>query len=147
VPINAGTWAPPAIVVPAGGRIVRFQVNQCAYQGVAQSGNFNSIPLLNMVQQIHFTAGPYSGRNVWNSTRAIPFTVMPVIISLVANFVGYYNAGDDELSVNQKCSYGGPGKAASTIKFDCDIFADVPGTALVTPTNYVAVNFKVLYEI
>lgn len=148
-PINSGSIAPAGIVIPANARLVRWQIRDCIYQGQATAHNLLNIGALWVDLKVLFTAGPYSGRAIYNARKAIPMELTGLYDGglLLSTYVAWYNAADEVFGANEKVSYGGAGKASSTLTLQATLFASVPGSVIVTPTGYVSTTLAALYEL
>jgi len=92
--------------IPAGGILKKFIVYGTEIMGT-QSGNSNLGPGV-WCLNYYFTidTGPNAPRQLYTTTRRIPFVVSAYTKSFVDEYTSYMNAGDNELGVDQECSYG-----------------------------------------
>lgn len=139
----------PTVTIPANGRLVKI-----LHSGISlafkQSGSHDTdLGLWYISQQIHFTSGPYSGRTIRYQSDMVEANLMCYFqaISTIPQFTGYYQGGDERFGFNQKCSYGGAGKAASVLTPDIKLVNC--GAALGTSQTNFEYNgqFQALYEL
>lgn len=94
------------VTIPAGGILKKFILNRMKILGL-QSGTTNQgMNTWVMQQNVTIVSGPNSPRILYESHRRIPATAVTISAVAINFYTGYFNAGDDELGVNQECSYG-----------------------------------------
>lgn len=129
--------------LPANALVKRFQLRQVNIQGYNAGVNNFYVEPLAMRQTVSFTSGFYSGRTIYQASRAVPMQSTVFLATAIPTYNVWYFGGDNEMGFNERCSYGGQGKPASNIRFQWIIYSN-PGW----PHTYnVGMNyqFAVLY--
>jgi hypothetical protein len=147
---TVGFGAPNAVTnvdhaIPANATVKRFQVRQVNIQGYnAGVTNFYVQPLaLRYVWS--FTTGAYAGRELFRGSFAVPMQSTVFLATAISTYNVWYFGGDKEMGMNQRCSFGGAGKAASNLRFSWFVIS-APGW----PNSYsVGMNYQtaVLYDV
>lgn len=97
--------------IPAGGILKKIIVYGMEIVGT-QSGNSNlGIGVWTLNYYFTVTSGPDINRQLYTTTRRIPFQTTAYTKSFVDEYTSYMSAGDTELGVNEKYSLG---KSTST---------------------------------
>jgi hypothetical protein len=105
------------IALPANATLKRFQLRKCSIQGFSHGTGFQYIQPLAMAQIVQFTSGFYSGKVIYQSYKDVPYNHTIFVPITGDNAYAMYHAGDREMGFNERCSYGGAGKAASNLQF------------------------------
>lgn len=115
------------LAIPANATLHRFQLRRVSIQGYSHGTGFQYIQPLAMAQIVSFTTGFYAGRVLYQSYKDVPYnhTIWTPISG--DNAYAMYHAGDVQMGFNERCSYGGAGKAASNLRFQWYV---------VTPAGY-----------
>lgn len=145
---NVGNLALPTITIPAGGRLVRFIGNDFDCHGIASAAGVGSVDNYKLTINIHISSGAYSPRDIFNGIYRFNSTTVALYDS--ATFERVYSQwlqiADQDIRLNQKTSYGGPGKAAFTIQTNIRI--DSATSVSVAPLNgQTNVGVQYLYTI
>jgi hypothetical protein len=128
-------------VVPAGGRLVRFWT-MVSVQGVQSSTlGVNTVGPIQWIQAITMDSTTYGvGRFLYHIQEVIPWTSAALYdnqnIPPQRVYTIFHGGGSKALGCNVKCSYGGPGKSALTLK-----------CTTVTTALSGSVNFNLRYDI
>lgn len=94
------------LVVPAGGILKKILFKQCEIRATQSGTDEKGFNVWNMYETVDITAGPNSPRSIFSATRRIPMAPVAYLQGFVNKWACYYNAGDNELGVDQQCSYG-----------------------------------------
>ncbi len=102
------------IVIPATATMKRMLIAGCSISGFASGNNVNRVCSLWINFTIDIVAGQYFPRNIYETSRRIPTQVVGFhdFATLERIYTVSAQANDNELGVNEKCSYGtttGPG--------------------------------------
>jgi hypothetical protein len=108
------------IALPAGATLKRF-ITRGNFQGLFSGYDVNFLQPLYTTFQFQFSTGPNAGRIIHYDTRIIPAQYLALFDTTYPTNNRIYtqicNAGDLELAVNEKCSYGKASGAAAN--FQC----------------------------
>ncbi len=92
--------------IPAGG-ILKKVIGYGFDISGTQSGNTNlGIGVWNLTQDIRISSGPNNNRIIFVSARRLPMVTTAYTFSFTNEYTSYMNAGDNECSFDQECSYG-----------------------------------------
>ena len=135
------------LTIPAGGKLVRFQVRSTFTTGWLTGTQASQVAAFYLSQRVHFTSGAYSPRDIFKSSRGIPMA--PVAVNPSGSLTDYYDCwfwgGDNEFGVDQRCSYGGPSKPAMGLTYTS--FIATEDSRFTGTGNFrMATTFAALYE-
>lgn len=94
------------VTIPAGGILKKFILNKMKLIGKMDGTDNQHVMPWVMQQTVDIATGPDSPRTLYESYRRIPLSAVTISAAVINFYTGYYVAGDDELGVNQECSYG-----------------------------------------
>lgn len=103
--------------IPANATLKRFQLRRTSIQGYSQGTDWTYIQPMAMSQIVQFTSGFYNGRVIYQSYKDVPYSMAQFVPLTGPGCFQYFHAGDNEMGFNERCSYGGAGKPASTLQF------------------------------
>jgi hypothetical protein len=112
-----GIISPSPITVPAGGRMVRYWVNPLASNQVGPIIDPQKVGARYWFQEVKINSTQYPNRVIFSANYGVNHVFFPSVAPLLYganNYIGYETAG-----LNNKCSYGGPGKGAITFQVNC----------------------------
>lgn len=134
------------LAIPAGGTLHRFLVRGVRITGFSQGNNPNRVVPLSLVMTVDIVAGQYSPRNIYRTSRAIPFEFSAVQTSISPDkeYTQYVLAGDNECGINEKTAYGTSSGPGMTIRLAAHITA--PPGSLPFPVGRYALEFRALYS-
>ena len=145
---SAQTVYDHTFTIPAGGILKKVIVNNIDISGT-QSGNSNlGIGVWNLTQDISITSGPNNNRIIYQAARRIPFVCTAYLKGFTDEYTSYMNAGDNECSVDQECSYGKSTDVASWTVRALMAMHSAPGGQNITfgiGKGQVTINVGVLY--
>lgn len=133
-------------VIPAGATLKRFLLRNCHFYCNDGGDAFNKLIQRYITFDVNIVAGQYSPRQLYKTSRTIPFEVAAFHDVLTAQrlYSGYHHAGDLELAFNQRCAFGKNTGAAFTVRLSTSMNT-YPG-ALNIGTFRLAVTFMLLYQ-
>lgn len=136
-----------SVVIPAGGRLVKWVLHgmQACFN---QSGsNQTNTGLWRHFCQLHFSAGPYSGRNIFFTERTLKQEYIAFHDSVInsTTYTMFANGCDVELGAEGQTSYGGPGKAAMTLQCQLSLTQGAPAMSAVVNNFAYQATFSALY--
>lgn len=134
----------PAVSLPAGATVKRFQLRRCYYLASNADHSDSGIFGISMQMQVAFTSGPNSGRIIYQTARDIPFEQTIFVPITGTSRYCFHHAGDNEMGFNERCSYGLASGGAATLAFTYSMV----GTRFFTMQNYfgeLVLQFAVLY--
>jgi hypothetical protein len=145
----SGTTVLPAadVVIPAGATMKRFVVSNFAITGKTVGSNQDTLQPIYCDEQVKITTNPYLNHILYDTTRMVPVQSLSTMVTELG--IGYriytqiVSAGDLELGINEKTSYGKIGGAAFTVRFQASIFPKGPTPSLAS--GAVKYNFRALY--
>lgn len=148
-PGSAGALLNSSVTIPANARLVKLLAYHtvCAFN---QAGsNQTALGLWSHFAQVEFTAGPYAGRIIRDERKALEqgYTVFFNALINQASYTMFTTTGDERLGFDQKCSYGGKGKPASTLRILTALNQDAPAVSSAVNNFYYGYNFGALYEL
>lgn len=94
------------VTIPAGGILKKFILNKMKILGMQTGTSNQGFETWVQQQTVEITSGPNNPRTLYEAYRRIPMAPVAYLQGFLNNWTCYYNAGDDELGVNQECSYG-----------------------------------------
>lgn len=110
------------ITIPAGGILKKFILNKMKIIGMQTGTSNQGFNTWVCNENITIVSGPNNPRVLYEGNRRIPMAPVAYLQGFTNNWTCYYNAGDDELGVNQECSYGkATDLAAWNIRFNVAI--------------------------
>jgi hypothetical protein len=129
----------PTLVVPAGGRLVRFLLFVLVDGFSTSTLGVGTLSSTQWYAQVTVDSNEYGvGRILWTAYEMIPNQAVALYdnqnIPPQRVYSMYHAGGSKLLGCNQKCSYGGPGKGAMTIKSGAS--TTLPNTAAQWTVNY-----------
>jgi hypothetical protein len=135
------------INVPAGATIKRFVVNLATITGKITGSSTNIMQPIYCNQTVDMPSGQYAGRILYQQAVRVPCDNLSTMVSEVGIGLRQYDqiicAGDRELGINEKTSYGKLGGSAMVMRYIHQIVPTGPNPGLATGrTTY---QFKVLY--
>lgn len=130
--------------IPAGATVKRFQLRNNYLAMRKEGSDHNSVNMLYMSQLIKFTSGPWANRVIYQSIKRIPANTTTMFAAAVPVYDFYAWAGDEELSVNQRCSYGLATGAAANLRCQLAVHSQ-PNTYDGTYLGEWTTQFAVLY--
>lgn len=144
---NIGLLALPSVTIPAGGRLVRFVVNECAIHGTVSARGVNVVDNYTLSIAVRISSGAYSPRYIYQSLYRIPsaYTALYDPATLERIYSQWLNIGDAEVGTSRRTSYGGTGKAAFTLATEVRIDSETPGSN--APTGQTNVGVAYLYDL
>lgn len=134
------------IVIPPTATLKRFLITET---GVAAFHSGDNVNLMSSIF-IHFTvkiiSGQYSPRDLYHTRRRIPMIATSLEDPIHAERIHsqWCEAGDLELGVDQKCSYGTADGPGFTVRMESYIHQVIP-TGFGIPNGNAAVTFRALY--
>lgn len=137
------------LVVPANARLVKFLLHGVNINFLQAGNNQTNLGLWTHFAQVSFTAGPYNGRLIRYETTACK-SQQTVFFNPLINNASYTNfvlSGDHEHGFEQKCSFGGHGKAASTLTLLAALDMQSPALSQAVTNFYYQGEFAALYEL
>lgn len=135
-------------IVPAGGVMKRFQGRSYVIEGRNLTTGANSVGPLHYNIGVSITTGHYAPRQIYTSTRQVPFQVASVYDVLTTQRVydAYYNGGDDEFGFNQRCDFGKAGYPAMNVVLTHSVQSSLSYTGW-SGFFHSFFQFAVLYEL
>lgn len=146
IPYSGDTTLPQLnIAVPATATMKRFLVSPCRISGFSQGVSPNRIVPLSLTHSVDIVSGEYSPRNIYRTSRRVPYQalVRQPVLGPDPEYTMYVNGGDNEFSVNQRCSYGTSSGPGFTVRCQSAIVA--PPGSLAFPSGHIQIAFRVLY--
>lgn len=106
--ITTGTHMTLTLTIPAGSILKKYLIYGNSLQARNSAAGFDSIAPLQATQKITIGSTRIGARQIFYSVRRIPFEAVAIydVATLERVYTQYFNAGDDELGVDEKCSYG-----------------------------------------
>jgi hypothetical protein len=104
-----GTPIPPvSFTIPAGGVLKKFVLINSLMLGEASHRDFDSVGTAGFRVSFFYQPAGMLPRNIYSSSRRIPTSATALYDPLTAEriYTAYWSAGDNELGVDQQCSYG-----------------------------------------
>lgn len=112
-----------AIALPAGAQMKRFIIRQCFWQATNNGTGGNNAFDISIRWNVKFTAGANINRVIWQSYRHVPFTATIFTPISGSNTWWWSGAGDNELGVDQKATYGKSTDPAASILCSYSVLA------------------------
>lgn len=133
------------VAVPAGATMKRFLLNNCSVTSRHSEEGFQQINMLYQQTTVEVISGQYNGRELYRQTVRVPMEIAAFFDS--SNFQriysAYYYAGDRELGINEKCSYGTRDGPGFTVR--CQVSGDKQAGGFNVPNVAYRFVFRVLY--
>ena len=144
-PAGGGTLTNLDVVIPAHATMKRFVVRNTGIQGVGTGIGFDMVVNLFWLCSIDIVAGQYSPRNLFGTQRAIPAQVVALYDTPTTQrvYTHYVNAGDNELGINEKASYGLTTGGTFTVRLATSIHKQAGALSIIS--GRAQAEFKVLY--
>ena len=100
----------------------------------------------NLNQNVTIISGAYAPRILYESVRCIKSNTTGLYDYFTAQrvYTMYYNAGDEDLDFNQRCSYGSAAGATFTMRYASSLAMEVAGLSG-TVNGRALGTFKALY--
>jgi hypothetical protein len=148
-PGSASALLNSTVTIPANARLVKLLGYHTVVDFNQAGSNQTALGLWSHFLQLKFTAGPYAGRIIRDERIALDqgYTVFFNALINQASYTMFTNTGDERLGFDQKCSYGGKGKAASTLQILTSLNEDAPAMSPTVNNFYYGYNFGALYEL
>jgi hypothetical protein len=138
---------PITLAIPAGGVVKRFQLRSNLVSAELTGIGYNSVGPGGLLQAVEFVDEHFVSRTIFSSARAIPSwgTALYDPATLQRVYSQYFSAGDNELEINQGCSYGKASDSfAKSITYSPGLFWGVSGV-LGPPDGVFQYEFAALY--
>jgi len=129
---------------PANATIKKALLRQCALRARDVELSGPSVTPMFIHTDLNFLTGAYAGRNIFTTDLWVPWTVTVFLATAISTYNAWYTAGDHEIGFNQRMSYGGNGKPASTL--DWVWFLDVPAGSF-TWVGGIKMELRFLYTL
>jgi hypothetical protein len=99
---------PVSVTIPAGGVLKKFVLIDSLMIGEASHRDYNSVGTVGFSIAVDYQAAGTLPRNIYRSSRRVPTSATALYDPLTAEriYTAYWGAGDNELGVDQQCSYG-----------------------------------------
>lgn len=135
----------PTITIPAGGRLVRFISNGLQMRANETGVGGTAIFLYDLEVTLSITSGHYSPRQLFYGTYRFDQNVTALYDSATFQriYSNWLQIGDQDVKINQRCSYGGNGIGSFVITPTVKVITQ-PFT-LTPPTGAQDVGFQFLY--
>jgi len=142
---GGGAFPSLSVNIPAGATMKRFLTNGIQITGVSTGAAFDFVVPMFYGVQVDITAGAYSPRNIYKTTRMLPFQAVTLYDSTTAQriYSNYVSGGDLECAINVKCSYGLASGPGFTVTLSSGIGHAIGALGVVT--GRMAYAFHVLY--
>lgn len=146
--VNAAPFSTVQTVsFPAGAELKKVLLKQNTIAGVQSAEGFNMIAPMLVDCSASFATGANTGKTVFSYTRALQnnICVLDDFFTHQRIYSNYFCAGDNELGLDMKCSWGKATEPAYTIRVGINIQGSgVPGLTY-SSTGYVLFNVRFLY--
>ena len=97
------------ITLPGSAVLKRFMLRNALILTYTRQGIPDLVRPLYQSQVVAFVFGANVGRQIYTSSKRVPFDVAFDPLEVTYPYKGWYSAGDLELGFNQRCSYGNAG--------------------------------------
>lgn len=133
--------------IPAGGIVKKILINNVQMQGKQEGTTNTAVNCWYWYYLMRIIGGPNNNRIVYESARSIPMVVSTISTTVIEFYTGWYNAGEKELGVNEKMSYG---KSSDTLPWKINFSIKNVGIASQNTTfpiskSFYTIQAKVLY--
>lgn len=92
--------------IPAHATLKKVLFHNVQLGGMTNGNDYTYVPVWNCVSIVKIIYGPGSTRIIYRSGRRIPTYTTAYLAGLTNRYSSYISAGDLELGIDQKCSYG-----------------------------------------
>jgi hypothetical protein len=92
--------------IPAGGILKKFLLHNVQLGGLIRGTDDTYVPVWNCIQLVKILTGPNANRIIYRSGRRVPCFPVAILSGVQNKYSTYVSAGDLELGIDQKCSYG-----------------------------------------
>lgn len=136
------------IALPAGAILKKFLVRDVAINAISTGVGYNSIAPILAYIDVHIASGVNVNRVLFHASFAIPLAVTSLYDPLTAQrvYTAYHTAGDREIGVNQKCSYGHSTDPAWSVNGSLNVTSsNIAGIALLNSSGHFGWNLDLLY--
>lgn len=146
-PGNAHNLGPAALAIPAGSTVKRFIIRRHVINFVQTGNAYTTVGTWYHSQSLSFTTGPYAGRGIYASYRAVKpqLTAVYDVAATQRIYSGFFSDGDETHFVDQRCSYGGPSSAAQTLTLLTALVMNGSGLSDAVTNFFYEVELYVLY--
>lgn len=133
------------IVIPATATLKRFIVHRTRVNATSEFDHYSQVNALTMNMTVEIVAGQYSPRMLYRTSRHVTHEVTAFRdpIQILSYYSQFVNAGDLELGINQKVSYGTSDGPGFTIRLASSISAIGPFQGF--PVGRAIVLFSTLH--
>lgn len=94
------------VTVPAGGILKKVLFKECLMVGKQTGTSDTALTPWGVIQDVTITSGPNVNRKVMSTTRRVPMVFSAYLQGFANDWVAFHSAGDNELGVDQQCSFG-----------------------------------------
>jgi hypothetical protein len=141
------TFANLDLVIPAGGQLKKFIIHRHLFFGTSSGPNLNYAQTITLFRTVNIISGAYSPRELFVRHDRLHCDYPTLFDSTLAFNNRIYTtllaACDDDLFVDQKCTYGKTSGASFTIRLACTLSCHGASPTLFSGSaTYV---FKALY--